>query len=486
MNAILTKQDLNPVFQKNTYKGITYAMMLDNRRHNGKETQTRNVYGVTLNLVVRIFFNRQYLYVGMDKDFKRDEFAELCEYQHKEGCKAKLKERNALLTKYNHVATIIKDLAGRESGDDNEFSFEEFKIKYYNLTRSDDVTIYTIWDDAISSKSVGTAASYKDAKSRFVKDMGKHVKFSDINKAFIIKWRTKMLSVLNKTSTNIYLRAFSVIVHNAYDMQLISADPKALFKDLSIRGKNSSESRKHEYLSVSDWQKLWEFYKTNGKGNAAFESWRTDYKVNNMEALGLLLFMYLANGMNLRDVCALRYDKFYFDNGEREMQFIRHKIADVTAQGVEFPILPEMRVILKRQANEEFEGGLVFPYLQTVMGNESEERRLTGLLNHVIRDRMKNVAKAVGLSAEITPTWARHSFATNLIQSGVAKDYVSWAMAHTDNGTTSTYIAAYSHEQMMLNNSLLLHPKDIKTDLLAQLQTLNKETLKELLKSVQQ
>lgn len=79
------------------------------------------------------------------------------------------------------------------------------------------------------------------------------------------------------------------------------------------------------------------------------------------------------------------------------------------------------------------------------------------------------------MDVEPTPTWCRHSFASNLIQCGVPKDYISQSMGHS-SGTTTTdnYIDRYSHAQMVDYNSRLL----------ADPQERNKEKLRELLKGL--
>ena len=120
----------------------------------------------------------------------------------------------------------------------------------------------------------------------------------------------------------------------------------------------------------------------------------------------------------------------------------------------------------------------MFGYLKDKLGriDEREERRLCALINSTIRARMKNVAKAVGLDVEPSPTWCRHSFATNLIQAGIPKDYVSASMAHSSGSSdiTDNYIERYSREQMVEYNSRLL-ANTSKNDT---------ERLKELLKGM--
>lgn len=58
-----------------------------------------------------------------------------------------------------------------------------------------------------------------------------------------------------------------------------------------------------------------------------------------------------------------------------------------------------------------------------------------------------------------SPTWARHSFATNLNSSGVVPyKYISDSMGHSGNGDiTSNYIGAYTLKKMLEYNHYLLN-----------------------------
>lgn len=373
-----------------------------------------------------------------------------------------------ICTKIN--ATYDKVLALVESRVmDGSFDFDEFKSSWQSFKDSSTVelTPYELWAKVASEKSAGTEESYMYALTRFKADMGEKVRFSDFSKTFVEKWRDRMISNgLSKTTANINLRALRVVLNEALQLKLISVEPKALFKKLAIGGKNSYDDRKEHYLSVEQWRKLWHFYETNGEGNKVFQSWRSDYQRDRMEALGMMLFMYLADGMNLRDVLKLRYDSYYYQHDKKQLHFQRQKVRERSGAKVIFPILPEIRVILERHGEAEVRDGLVFGYLREFLSkrgryldakeSEREERRLTALYNSTIGDRMKSVAKAVGLEVEPTPTWCRHSFASNLIQRGVPKEYISASMAHSEGGTTDNYIDRYSYEQMVDYNSRLL------------------------------
>lgn len=381
-------------------------------------------------------------------------------------------------------ATYDKVLALIESRVlDGSFDFDEFKSAWQSLKTSVEVelTPYELWTKVASEKSAGTEESYMYALCRFKTDMGTKIKFSDFSRPLIEKWRDKMIAKgLSKTTANIYLRSLRVVLNEALQLRLISVEPKALFKRLAIGGKNSYEDRKEHYLSVEQWRKLWHFYETNGDGNEVFQSWRPSYQRDRMEALGMMLFMYLSDGMNLRDVLKLRYDSYYYQHDKKQLHFQRQKVRERSGAKVIFPVLPQIRVILERHGEPEVRDGLVFGYLKDFLAkkgkqsdekdNEREERRLTALYNSTIGDRMKSVAKAVGLEVEPTPTWCRHSFASNLIQRGVPKEYISASMAHSEGDTTSNYISRYSYEQMVdYNSRLLADPAEKERDRLKEL-----------------
>lgn len=462
-------------FGARSYDKISVRMVLDTK-HRADSNGCRLV-------VVRIIKEGRSLYVSANERFTEKDFEDICQAEANNTKKYK-DVRKRLGDVFDRVCGKVKELVA-----DDDFTFENFKRKYYNFIDPNETTVYSLWRDVAADKSAGTEDSYLNALNRFIADMGKKVIFQDVDAKFISTWKDRMTDAgLSKTTANIYLRALRVVLNAAIEQGYVKGDTKTLFKKMQIGGKNSFNSRKHEYLDVAAWRKLWAFYQSEGEGNEIYASWRNDYKRNNMEALGLMLFMYLGAGLNLADLLRLRYDDFYFSHGKSMFRFQRKKVAGRTDAEVVFPILPEMRMVLDRQGENEERGGLVFEYLKDKIGriDEREERRLCALLNSTIRARMRNVAKAVGLEVEPSPTWCRHSFATNLIQAGVPKDYVSASMAHSSGSSdiTDNYIERYSRGQMTEYNSrLLADPAERdKERLKALLRGMSAEQIKELLK----
>ena len=78
-------------------------------------------------------------------------------------------------------------------------------------------------------------------------------------------------------------------------------------------------------------------------------------------------------------------------------------------------------------------------------------------MNSNISARMGIVARHLGWTVSPTPTWCRHSFATNLSLAGVPTRYISESMGHSPGrSVTAGYIAEFPLEQQMAFNRRLL------------------------------
>ena len=117
-----------------------------------------------------------------------------------------------------------------------------------------------------------------------------------------------------------------------------------------------------------------------------------------------------------------------------------------------------MKEILTRYAEKSSRGTLVFPFI--LSGEKDPGRTIKRIdeWNKRIGKRMKEICKAVGIEAEVTMTWARHSFKTNLMRKNVPAFYTEQAMGHVDNSVADNYTALCTPEMRMKYNSLLLEP----------------------------
>lgn len=374
------------------------------------------------------------------------------------------------------------------------------KIKTMLTGKSSVNNFISVWDDVISSRRAGTAECYRIARNSFMKCFGlaswnginrneakiEELGFS-VDSERLHKWVQYLTDKgISKTTIGMYLRACRVVVNECCRRGFMAKDKSYPFGErdndkVSVpRGKN----RKHESLTV---EKMTELY--NVFLNKAYpDGWSETYRKEAHESLGLFLFMYLANGMNLADVARLTYEDFYRRTKGKAFRFERLKTKDRTDDNSEVivPITPQLRRIMDEMAAPCEIGERIFPSVLRDAVTDHEIMRRVQQENQNIRKRLRNLVEAMGWTEEISPTWCRHSFATNLIQQGVPQQYVSESMGHSTGGNvTMGYVGRYPLDKQMEYNRMLLtaeHENDGQHDVVGDiLSGLSKEQKEKLL-----
>lgn len=450
--------------------GLVYGTLtIDTRR-----TLEDGTYPVS----VRVAYDGKSVYLRIGDRYSKEDWINLCECE-KLARNKKSAERKNLKDRMDKVADMVDQLI-----DDNCFSLVRLKSTFQGKDFTDNETIYSLWETFINEKTeqkkAGSARCSHDILKRFERDMGKNVALQDINRKFILQWVKKMKkNELSATSIGISLRTFRTIVNIGIDRGLIHGNTKELFKDT---GYNKVCSRKHEFLDVVTMKKLYDFWEkdeaTDAEGKELFFP-KEKHAI--FRDLGLFLFMYLGDGQNLADTLRLTYDDWYFATHGKQIRFYRHKTMDrnESASEVIFPITDELKKIIGKYGNEPKLGKRVFPIMNQWI-TPAQEVWVVQRYNKYIREHMAKVAKLLGMEQLPTATWARHSFATNLNNSGeVPYKYISDSMGHSgNNDITSNYIGAYPLEKMLEYNWYLLHEKkEAETKV-------QKESLIELLKNM--
>ena len=421
------------------YKGIYVSLTIDIRKwavtkrdeagHPLEHDQLQE-----LPIVLRITKDSKRLYLPIGEKCKWNDWLEMCKHEQSTRVRSDSEKRAQLKKHITNLKPIVYEMA-----DAGTFSLARIKDRYNGIS-NDDVTIYTIWDEYIQEKKnegeFGTAGVGKDTRNRFIRDNGREVKFSEINFDFVQDWVRKMQGAeLSSTYIGINLRTFRTMVNRAIRKGYVKGNTEEMFKDK----------------------------------NALFRD------------LGLFLFMYFANGQNLADTLRLEYDNWYFSSQGKQLRFQRHKTKGRTKGGSEviFPVTPEIQKILDRYGNKPKLGERVFPILDKSKTSE-QELWVIQRYNKYIRKHMKKVAALLKLEQTPTSTWARHSFATNLNNSGcVPREYIQSSMAHSSNNdVTSKYIGSYPLPKMQEYNSYLLKiPQTVNSteDLLKILKAMSEE-----------
>ena len=429
--------------------GSAYGTLaLDTRRATDDDTQA-------LPVAVRVAYNGKSIYLRIGKKYTKDEWMDLCECERQARNK-KAGERKELKTLMQRVEKMINEMIDNES-----FSLNKLQERFTGFA-PEGKTIYSVWEKYIEERaetSLGTAKTNKDVMNSFIKDMGSNVSFADINRSFIMKWVKKMKNrELRDSTIGIRLRTFRAIVNVCIDEGLIKGDTKEMFKD---SGYNKSNSRKHEFLDVPTMKRLYDFWE---KGEAKDDDGKELFYPQEKEAM-------------------------FRDLHGQQFRFLRHKTEGRSEDDSEviFPITPEIKKILDKYANPPLLGSRVFPIMKEGIPAETELWTIQRY-NKYIGKHMAKVAEILKMDQEPTSTWARHSFATNLNNSGkVPHKYISDSMGHSGGGDiTSIYIGTYPYEKMTEYNAYLLYEHGLKSEddvILEILKGLSAEERKRIIKA---
>ena len=442
-------------------------------------------YSQELPVAVRVSYDSQKVFLRLGVKYTMSDWVSLCDYE-KSGRRVQQTERNDLKELLAGVELMTNQLIA-----EGNFSLRRLKDRFQGK-RDDTCTIYSIWDEYLETKreegKAGSARCSGDVKSRFIKDMGESVALTDIDRNFVQRWvRAMKKGGLSATTIAIDLRTFRTIVNIAIERGLINGNTKEMFKDT---GYNKVCSRKHEFLDVATMRKLYNFWEADKAVDAdGKELFLPREKYAIFRDLGLFLFMYLGDGQNLADTLRLTYDGWYFATHGKQLRFLRHKTRDrnESASEVIFPVTPELQKIVNKYGNKPEQGKRVFPIMSEFITPEKEVWVIQRY-NRYIREHMAKIAELLSMEQCPTATWARHSFATNLNNSGaVPYKYICDSMGHSGNGDiTSNYIGAYPLEKMLEYNWYLLNDKkkDGKEALLALLKNMTDEERMQLLASL--
>ena len=215
------------------------------------------------------------------------------------------------------------------------------------------------------------------------------------------------------------------------------------------------------YLNVDEMTELYKLF-INRKRFP--KEWGEAYIDKAHQSLGLFLAQYLCNGCNLTDIARMTYNAAYWQDAGKLLEFERKKTAARSRDNsvVIVPIIPPLKRILNEIAAKPVRGSYLFPYIFKNIEDEDERRRLILMENSNIRDRMRKICTEIlGWEKEVSNTWARHSFATNLKLAGVEEEYIAESMGHSHgNDVTAGYMDIFPLEIRYQNNMKLLNIED--------------------------
>ena len=357
-------------------------------------------------------------------------------------------------------------------------------IKIDLTGKSDNTNFIQVWRDVIASKNYGTAQSYEIALKSFMKGFSETDGFS-VTKDTIHEWVQRMTDEgKSKATIGIYLRSCRVVVNECirrgYMQQMNYPFSEKNNSDMVSIPKG--KSRKEDSLSVEQWTQLYNIFTTKDYP----EGWDEEYRDNVNVSLGLFLFMYLGNGMNLADLARLTYNDHYIRSKKKSLMFHRQKTKDRTDNDSEviLPITEPLKVIMDELAADYEPGCRLFPSILKDETTDDKIARRVQQENQNIKKHIRKLTASLGWTEHPSPTWCRHSFATNLLHQEVPKEYISEAMGHSvGKSVTLGYVSKYPYEKQLQYNSKLLNLQTEEDRMASMLAGLTKEQI-EIMKKI--
>lgn len=323
---------------------------------------------------------------------------------------------------FQNGKTFSFELLDQVQGKKNYNSVDELftnKIKeQYDLGRVGNAMAYT--------------CAYKSLK-KFNKE--KVLLPNHINIGFLRNYQNWMLDKENSFSTiGLYLRELRAIMNIAKKEMLISEEEYPFGKD---KFQIPTGDSKRKVLNKNQIQKIIDYPAKNGSLHQKYRDF--------------WIFSYLANGLNINDLCRLKFSDI--DNGE--IKFLRKKtlLTSKNKKYIYISINQHLQAIINRWGNKD-KTGYIFQMLPKKC-TAVKEKEIVKNLVRAINQSMSRLGRKLELG-QISTYTARHSYATNLIKSGVDPSYIGDTLGHTSLKSTEVYFAPTTPEERKKQSQKLL------------------------------
>ena len=394
------------------------SIYLDNNRpkKNGK-----------CSIKVRITFNGKRRYFATGIDLTPDDF-EITLHGRRKTIEQKEKfiKLNYFLTK---ATKVIESLS--------VFTFGGFKDEFLeqrNTHNSVSFAFEKYSKELKSENRLGTAISYECAINSLEKFQN-NLTFAEIRPSFLKKYENSMLESGRSISTiGIYLRSLRAI----YNQQNID---RSIYPFGESKDKYSIPTSKNtkKALKVEEISKIYNYKaEPNSTKEMAKDYW---------------LFLYLCNGMNVKDFCLLKWgnideDMLNYKRSKTERSKKESKLISVALK-------PETWDIIKRWGQPSlYKDAYIFPHLNIEM--DAEKRMATyKQLTKTINKYLKRIATELKINKNITTYYARHSFATVLKRSGKKIELISELLGHSSVDVTESYLDSFEKEHIQKETNVL-------------------------------
>jgi integrase/recombinase XerD len=376
---------------------------------------------------IKVTYNRRRKYFSTGIDLTPDDFEHVFFGKRKT---ERQKEIKIQVEYYEKKATdVINNL--------RVFSFDAFEIQFLdhrNTANSVSFAFEKYINNLKLENRIGTAISYECAKTSIEK-FNKNLTFAEITATFLKNYENWMLEKGNSISTvGIYLRSLRAI----YNLQNID---KSVYPFGTGKNKYTIPTSKNTKKALTV-QEIGKIYNYEAEPNSTKEMAK-DYWI----------FLYLCNGMNVKDFCLLKWENI----NENMLSYKRAKTerSQKESKRISVALKPESLEIIRRWGQPSInKDAYVFPHLNNKM-NAVQKRTTYQGLTKTINKYVKQIAKELGINKNVTTYFARHSFATVLKRSGAKIEMISELLGHSSVNVTESYLDSFEKEQIHKETDVL-------------------------------
>lgn len=316
------------------------------------------------------------------------------------------------------------------------FTFLAFE-KEFLTQRKDKSDVYDYYTEYLAEMKavgrLGNAVTYQYSMNSLKKFTGKpKLRLSEITPKFLDKYE-KWMTTNHKSITTvaIYLRPLRHLYRKAIrEGNAKTADYPFSIDTGDMKYRIPTPNNFKKALLKGDIKTIYEYPSKEGSPEQFYRD--------------IWVFSYLCNGINMKDICLLKYQNIKGDH----IYFNRAKTANTKKVG------KQIDIIITDKVNELIEkwgvkpitpDSFIFPFIKEGMTPEQEQaqiRQVTKQTNKYI----KRIASDVGIKQNVSTYTARHSFATVLKRSGANVAFISDALGHSNIKVTESYLGSFEDE----------------------------------------
>jgi integrase/recombinase XerD len=318
------------------------------------------------------------------------------------------------------------------------FNFDTFSSSYSDpvgLTDNRDIfKTFELYIRQLKDEGrIRTAVSYNCTLSSLKKFYKKdNLPFEAITVDFLTRYDKWMTTNGNSVTTvGIYMRTIRAIYNQRPESM------SHLPKPFGEKGYQIPISKGRKIaLQMDDLRKIFEYDPPEGTPEAKYlDFWRLQY---------------LLSGINVTDLCLLRY--FNIEQNFIVFERAKTKRTRKAPEPIRIPINAKIDELIKRYAQKRTSVKThIFPILNDKMTPLEQDKRINQFSNAITKT-IKSVAAKLEIdpevAAKLTSYSSRHSFASTLMKAGAPVAFISKQLGHTSLETTANYLSSFEDKQL--------------------------------------